>query len=249
MSVSPEKLALEMAHQLVCLGVEGFSKTSTKKLVDDGMEVLHDVYTTAVGKLQSILGKVNGEKLRQGLETAVKSATEAQWIKAYLGWPKGFGDTRIENCLALEKYVEKWPDVKSVPKGMSTGSFEEIKKAVPGYLKWRSDFPVTATVPDKVSVVAAPLPNMSPVHMVTLSNGITFAPNIRGYYVMSGFRDADLQKRLHASGWKLDDKVKKTTKFLLVPDEARETTKVKAARDAGIQILARSEAETILNNQ
>jgi DNA ligase (NAD+) len=253
-SISPEKLALEMAHQLVCLGVEGFSKTSTKKLVDDGMEVLHDVYTTAAGKLQSILGKVNGEKLRQGLETAVKSATEAQWIKAYLGWPKGFGDARIENCLTLEKYVEKWPEVKSVPKGMSSGSFEEIKKAVPGYLKWRGEFPVTATVPDKVSVVAAPaptttMPNMSPVHMVTLSNGITFAPNIRGYYVMSGFRDADLQKRLHASGWKLDDKVKKTTKFLLVPDDARETTKVKAARDAGIQILARSEAETILNNQ
>jgi hypothetical protein len=214
------------------------------------MEVLHDVYTAAASRLQGILGKVNGEKLRQGLDTAVKTATEAQWIKAYLGWPKGFGDARIQSCLALEKYIEKWPQVKSVPKGMSAGSFEEIKKAVPEYLKWRSDFPVTVTVPDKVVAAVAPvLPNMSPVHMVTLSNGITFAPTIKGYYVMSGFRDADLQTRLHARGWKLDDKVKKTTKFLLVPDEARETTKVKAAREAGIQIIARSEAETILSNQ
>lgn len=233
---TPEKLAVEMAHQLVCLGVEGISKTSTKKLIDEGMAVLLDVYKADVMRLQKVLGKVNGEKLRAGLETAIKTATAAQWIKAYLGWPKGFGDSRIENCLALEADVAKWPKVAGTPKGMSATSYEEVKKAVSGYLTWRGEFPVEAAVL-----------NMSPVPMVTLSNGVTFAPNIRGYYVMSGFRDAELQQRLHASGWKLEDKIRKTTKFLLVPDDARETTKVKAAREAGIQIVARSQAESILS--
>lgn len=234
--ISSEKLALEMAHQLVCLGIEGFSKTSTKKLVDDGLKLLLDIYKTDTVRLQSIVGKVNGEKLRQGIDTAVKSATEAQWIKAYLGWPKGFGDSRIENCLALEKHVEKWPEVRSVPKGMSAASFEEIKKAVPGYLSWRRGFPVNTTVTAMNGTV------------VTVTNPTNTVP-IKGSYVMSGFRDAELQNRLLMTGWKLDDKVKKTTKFLLVPDEARETTKVKAAREAGIQIIARSQAETILINQ
>lgn len=238
---SPEKLALEMAHQLVALGIEGVSKTTCKKLVDGGIRVLVDLKGSRIEKVKGLIGNVNGEKLMSALEPAMKDASTAAWIKAYLGWPKGFGDKRIEACLGVESDVSKWSSGGKVPKGMSGEAFAEVVKQVPGYLAWRALFPSAIVVP-KIT----PAFNNTPVHMVTLSNGISFAPNIKGYYVMSGFRDADLQKRLHEVGYRMDDKVKKTTKFLLVPDDAKETVKVKTARDAGIRIVTRSEADSLL---
>lgn len=238
---SPEKLALEMAYQLVALGIEGISKTTCKKLVDGGIRVLADLKGSSVEKVQGLIGKVNGEKLMEALEPAMKDASTAAWIKAYLGWPKGFGDKRIEACLGVEPDVSKWSATGKVPKGMSGEAFAEVVKQVPGYLAWRTLFPSAVVVPK----ITPPFSN-TPVHLVTLSNGISFAPNIKGYYVMSGFRDADLQKRLTEVGYRMDDKVKKTTKFLLVPDDAKETVKVKAARDAGIRIVTRSEAGSLL---
>lgn len=60
---------------------------------------------------------------------------------------------------------------------------------------------------------------------------------------MSGFRDASLQASLASYGWELQDAVKKNTTLLIVPDGFKETTKVKAARQAGVKIVPRSQVE------
>jgi DNA ligase (NAD+) len=223
--VSPEKLALEMEHQLVSLGVEGISKVTAKKLVEGGLRVLLAVYQAPEETLQGLIGKVNGAKLKAGLKAAVEGgAFVQQWVRAFLGWPKAFGPSRIEAILALEPYVDRWPLLCEVPKGISAAAFAEIQKAVPAYLEWRRQFPVTAAVASVASASVASAPAAT-----------------KGHYVMSGFRDADLQERLKAAGWILQDRVTKATTALLVPDDAKETTKVKAARGAGIRIVVRSD--------
>lgn len=211
---TPEKLGLEMAHQLVSLGVEGVSKVTAKKLVEAGFKNLLSVKNAPVEQLQRAIGKANGEKLFTGLKNAIEKATEAQWIRAYLGWPKGFGETRIEAVLALEPNVAGWPLLGGPPKGQSAESFKEIQKAVSGYLRWRAEFPLSS--------IAVPAPSPAPT---------------KGYYVITGFRDAALQKRLQEQGWILQDRITKQTTILLVPNDAKETTKLKAARDAGIRIV------------
>ncbi len=223
---SPEKLALEMAHQLESFGVEGCSKTTCKKLVDGGLRVLKDVQTAQVATLQGLIGKVNGEKLHTGIRVALDTATESQWIRAFLGWPKGFGTTRIEATLAVESDVAKWPQLTRPPKGQSADTFADVCKAVPAYRAWRATFGVAA--------VAAPVQKPVQIEVPT-----------KGHYVMTGFRDADLQAKLAAAGWKLQDKICKTTTVLLVADSAKETTKVKAARDAGIRILPQSQVSAL----
>jgi DNA ligase (NAD+) len=220
---SPEKLALEMAHQLESFGVEGFSKTTCKKLVDGGVRVLKDVQTASLASLQALIGKVNGEKLKTGLRVAMDTAAESQWIRAFLGWPKGFGTTRIEATLAVESDITKWPQLARPPKGQSVEAFAEVCKAVPAYSAWRATFGIAA--------VAAP----------SVPKQVQSEVPTKGFYVMTGFRDADLQTKLTAAGWKLQDKICKTTNVLLVADDAKETTKVKAARDAGIRILPRGQ--------
>ena len=219
---SPEKLALEMAHQLVALGVEGVSKVTAKKLVEGGFPTLESLKSAPQTKVQQLIGAVNGEKLVQSFQLAQTAATDAQWVRAYLGWPKGFGETRIEATLAVEPSVEKWVTIASPPKGQSAAAFQEVCKAVPGYIEWRSKFgaPIKQSKPQQPHQPVA----------------------IKGQYVMSGFRDTELQTKLQAAGWKEQDRITKATTVLLVPDSAKETQKVKAARESGVRIVARSEA-------
>lgn len=219
---SPEKLALEMAHQLVSLGVEGVSKVTAKKLVEGGIPTLEVLKTSPQAKVQQLIGAVNGEKLVNSLHTHQATATESQWIRAFLGWPNGFGESRIEATLAVEPSVEKWVSIPITPKGQSATAFQEVCKAVPAYLAWRSKF-------------GAPIKQSNPVqsHQPTVP--------LKGQYVMSGFRDAELQAKLQVAGWKEQDRLTKATTILLVPDTANETQKVKAAREAGVRIVARSD--------
>ena len=69
---------------------------------------------------------------------------------------------------------------------------------------------------------------------------------IKGHYVMSGFRDALLQKRLEDAGWILQDRISKTTTVLLIPENAKQTTKVTAALNAGIRIVKQNEVNTTM---
>lgn len=155
-------------------------------------------------------------------------ATQLQWIKAYLGWPKAFGTTRATALLELEPSVAKWSTIGLPPKGISADSFAEIIKAVPAYLTWRTTFP-------------------EPNGLLQTSMELVATPTVprKGYYVLTGFRDAELQTRLNTLGWIQQDRITKTTTLLLVPDSAKDTVKTKAARDAGIQILPRNQVETL----
>lgn len=220
---SPEKLALEMAHQLVALGVEGVSKVTAKKLVDGGIQTLVQLKDIPKERVQQLIGAVNGEKLVTACKACQTTATEAQWIRAFLGWPKGFGESRIEATLAAESSVEKWLTLTAPPKGQSAAAFQDVCKVVPDYLAWRAKF--------GTPIVQAPKPPQAQSQVT------------KGHYVMSGFRDAELQANLHAAGWKEQDRITKQTTVLLVPDSAKETQKVKAAREAGVKIVPRSEAK------
>jgi NAD-dependent DNA ligase len=228
--VSIEKLALELAHGLITFGIEGISKTSTKKLVQGKIQTLQELMKAPVNQLQSLLGKTTGVTLHTSLPKALASATSNQWIYAYLGWPKGFGPTRIAAMLELESNVAKWSTIGLPPKGIGADSFAELLKAVPSYLEWRNSF----TIPTSIELCTTPKQTQQ-VNQQT-----------KGFYVLSGFRDAELQTKLEAAGWKLQERITAQTNVLLIPSSAKETTKVQAARKAGIRIISRNEVDSLL---
>lgn len=218
---TPEKLALEMAHSLVCLGIEGISKVTAKKLVEAGYKTLKQVWDAPVASLQAAIGPGNGQKLFEGLRGL--TVPEDKWMRAYCGWPKGFGETRITGVMAIETDPAKWSGLAKPPKGQSADAFAEVVKAVPEYLAWRKQFGCVAAVVPTAAAVAT-----------------------KGNYVMTGFRDSDLQTKLAEVGWVLKDTITSSTTVLLVADGGKETTKVAAARKAGVRIVPRSEASSLL---
>jgi DNA ligase (NAD+) len=224
---TPEKMALELAHQVVTLGVEGFSKTSMLKLVQSNVRTLKNLLDVKEAEVQKILGSVNGKKLVDGIHLAVSKATEDLWIAAFLGWPKGFGAARIKSALEFESNVGAWPTKVGSPKGLSGSSFGEIRAAVPAYLEWRTNIGVPTPTSGSIGGAGGAVDSV-----------VQKAP-FKGNYVLTGFRDAILQKRLEESGWVLQERVTKTTNVLIIADSSKETTKVKSARDAGVRILTR----------
>lgn len=219
-----DTLALEMAHSLISLGVEGLSATSTKKLVEGGYPTLNNVWKATEQQLQGCIGKANGAKLRKGLDTL--EASHIQWIHAFPGWPKGFGERKITKTLEKQSNVSLWQGTNP-PEGQTSTTFTEVCKCVPSYLEWRAQFPQQKQ--PRVAPVLAPAPTPS--------------KNV-GSYVMTGFRDAELSKRLEAIGWTLQERVNKETTLLLVAD-ATETAKTKAAKEKGIRILQRNEVNSL----
>jgi NAD-dependent DNA ligase len=229
LTVSHDKLALELTHGLVALGVEGISKTTAKKLVEGNVTTLQIILTTPVDKLQALIGKVNGSKLFEGLPKVMATASEAQWIYTYLGWPKAFGKTRIASTLELESDVSKWPSIGLPPKGISADSFAEVLKAVPAYLTWRTSFPSTVQ-----TIIELP--------------SLKVQREFKGNYVLTGFRDAKLQKRLEEAGWIQEERITKTTNLLIVSsilEGSKESGKMKSAREAGIRILPRDQVDIL----
>jgi NAD-dependent DNA ligase len=217
-----EAYALEMAHSLINLGVEGLSATSTKKLVDGGYKTLDLVWKATEAGLQKYLGKVAGAKLRKALDEL--KATNLQWIHAYHGWPKGFGERKIASTLTSEPDVSKWPQLSVAPQGQTMATFSEVCKYVPSYLAWRALVNL-----EPVVVEAAPIKN-------------NVGP--KGFYVMTGFRDAELSTKLAEAGWTLQERITKETSVLLVADN-KETTKTKAALEKGIRIVLRNNANSL----
>jgi hypothetical protein len=132
----------------------------------------------------------------------------------------------------MEGDVAKWPSLKAPPKGQSVEAFAEVVKCVPAYLVWRGLFAAPAPAPPAPAPAPAPAAPAAQVKE-------------KGTYVMSGFRDAAISTRLAAAGWKMAEKVSRSTSFLLIPDDAKETVKVKAARDAGIRIVTRSQVDGV----
>ena len=221
-----DALALEMAHSLINLGVEGLSATSTKKIVIGGYKTLDLVWKASETDLQKCIGKVAGSKLHKALDEL--KATNLQWIHAYHGWPKGFGERKIAATLTVEADVSKWPSMKVAPSGQTMATFSEVCKYVSGYLSWRGQFKAVVVEPPETCH-----PN---------NGGPVKIP--KGFYVMSGFRDADLSSKLAEAGWILQDRINKETTVLLVAD-MKESTKTKAALEKGIRILLRNNANSL----
>ena len=233
--MSSESKALHIVHTLTHMGIEGIRASTAMKLVEMGIDGIANIGKTSSAKLQEIVGPKTGSKLSVELKECLKKAQEKNWILAYPSWPKGFGDVRMDAALLLEPSVTKWPSLTKSPQKMSMDSFKEIQNCVPAFLAWRQEL---MTVFDISTTSAIPVVANTTLVEAIVKNG--------KMYVMSGFRDKEISLLLDAAGWEQQDRITKTTTVLLVPDDAKETEKVRAARTAGVRIVVRSQIKSIL---
>lgn len=126
-----ETLAKDMVHSLTTFGVEGIRQTSAEKLVVGGVRTVLQLIASRPETLQTILGATTGERLLTDFNACLKKASATQWIQAWPGWPRGFGERKITATLEWQADVECWPTTSGTPKSMSASVLAEIVACVP----------------------------------------------------------------------------------------------------------------------
>jgi len=220
-SQNTEVQAKLLVHSLTTFGLEGFREASALSLCLEGITSIPSIIKAGKNHLQEILGKVLGQRLFDSQELMSKASFET-WLVAAPCWPKGLGSTKLIGLYNVEPDITKWGPQKI--KGLSSSSILLIKEHLPQFIAWKK------SIEDLITIQV----NAKPIVVKTITTPT------KGMVCMSGFRDADLKKKLEENGYVVHDSVTKTTAALFVADISKLTTKIESAKKHGIPIYDRS---------
>ena len=251
--VTTEKHALFMVDSLNVFDIDGVSTKNAAKLVEGGFKDLAALWGATEAELVAVVGTALGAKLFQQLHNKLPVASPEQWIAAYQGWPRGFGKSRIAALLESGP-VESWAGLKTPPKGIGRETFDDIIGCVDGWVAWRKGFKFqtkrvkpTSIVQENGSTKPVQAPASASAPEQAQVQVPTKAPEKKGAFVMTGFRDKELEVRLSAAGWVTHDTVKRDTTVLIVADESKMgSSKVAEAQKKGVRIILRKDVDQLL---
>ncbi len=234
---SAEQQARHLENALVVLGVDGAGPAAAKALVEEELTSVQDLLEMPAGTLAAILGPGKGPQLRERLHAAIAAAPLQTLVLASKEAPKGMGRSKLAKLLQAYPDCSKWSSKLKPPAAWSEATWEEFCEIWPAIRKeiegWRKAVGAAGGAAAAAPAPAAPAAT-------------------KGGVCMSGFRDAALAAAAAAAGYSADDSVKKTTRFLIVPDKedpaTMSTGKAVKAREYGARIMRASEWKTYLQN-
>jgi len=232
-------IAAQFMKMATRLGWETIGPAQMKALVDAGYTTVSLLRKVTEADLKKLLGPVKGAHFFKTIQSEGWSkATEIDLFVASPLCPGGIGKTRLEALLVSEPDVTKWADTGMIaPKGWSVDSLREFQVVWRAYETFR-----------KSEWAFLPYPRVVMTESATQSvtQSVTVPVVSKGSVVFTGFRDADLETKLAAKGYKVVDAVKSDTKAVLIADkedpETYTSTKIeKAKKIPGCVILRRAD--------
>ena len=210
-----------LLHAFQTLGVEGIGPGLVQKVVEGGFTTMKKVWDAKESDLADCIGAGRAPAFIKSLKERRATASIGTLVVASNRLPRGIGERKLRAVFDKESDPAKWSISLYPVEGWSAETFQELLDKVPKVLDWiRESFP---------GPLLLPLP-LAPTPAASLATATKFV-------VFSGVRDKVLEGKLAAAGWAMEDSVTKKTTALVVPEDAKETGKLKKARDLGIQIL------------
>lgn len=234
---SADQIKRHLENALAVLGVDGAGPAAAAALVENELMTIQDILEMPAETLAPILGPGKGPQLLERLQAAVRSAPLQTLILATQDVPKGLGRSKLAKLLEAYPNCDKWKEDREPPAGWSSTTWEEfcevwpdIREEIEGWKEEVGEAEVNLAAASKVAAKA-----------------VTAAASAvkKGGICMSGFRDAALAAAATAAGYTIDDNVKKSTTFLIVPDKedpaTMSTGKALKAREYGASIMRASD--------
>jgi NAD-dependent DNA ligase len=216
-------------YMMTQLGVKQFGPARLEAMKEAGVEDFAHMCQLEESVWADVLGKGIGPKLRAAVFAASGAANRRQKLACY-PWPTDMtvGTTRI---IASEDMLESGK--KDKPDGFSAAAWERYLAELPAAEKWCAEqFGSIQPVIHSVAVAVAPKPKK-------------VASQAKGVICMTGFRDSALQVRLEEAGYAVAAWGAKTT-ILLVPSASENNKKIQEAKEKGIRIVSKADAEQLL---
>jgi DNA ligase (NAD+) len=214
-----------LLHALQTLEVDGIGPGLVAKLVEGGIDTMLKLWNAKTLNI----GSGRGPALMASLRKKREEASLVTLLVASNLLPRGVGERKLRVLFDKEADPRKWTSSMKVA-GWSTETLEELVSALPAALDWSvSSFPgFVASAPAPAAAAPASAPASAPVAA------------LQGHVVFTGVRDKMLEGIIKDK-WSVDDSITKKTTVLVTADEAKETGKVKKAREAGVRIMTITE--------
>jgi len=228
-TLDKEQACIQLTKALRELGAENVGPGIVEKLYAAGFKTIRQIYGATVADLAGAEGfqQRGAERTYEGLRAGQKGWTELTFMVASCTMPRGVGHTKLMPLLEVEPNVARWPEMDfGAIAGISAGTLDSIRDAVPAYLAWRD-------------ATGLSVPTAKPAAK---------PPATRFVVVFTGERDKALEASLEAAGHTVGASITKATTHVVYPDGPEPTSsKITKAHSQKIPVMTRSEFTKLMS--
>ena len=224
-------------HFFSTLDTKGLGEKNIEKMYEAGLDSIEKILKATEEDLLTVEGfkEKTASNLVQNISNSMKNVNLAKLMAASNKLGEGMGERRMKQVL------EAYPNIMVDYKKWSKKEFIDKIKELDGWEDKTST--VLATSFDDFVKFYQKLKSFITLEKVkeiktTKLTGKTM--------VLSGFRDAEIQKKLEDMGVKISSSVSKNTDYLVVKDKEETTSKIEKAKELGIKIITKNELIKLL---
>lgn len=239
------------------IGVEGLSTGNTRKLIGAGFDTIAKIIRMTQDDFLSVDGFKErlSTKIRTGIENNLKEASLAELMHASNIFGRGFGVKKLQAILDAEPTIvhaktkannDLVSKIQTIP-GMAAKTSSQFVKNLPPFVAWMKNAGLdakmnatqNATQNASQNATQNATQNASPENTIQTKANPLYGKR----YVITGFRDKALVKKLAELGAINTTSVSKNTDFVIVKSKGHDgdTGKAKEARTLGIKLITPSE--------
>jgi len=226
--VNQEMIQKKLEHFAKTLDIPNLGPGLVAKLVAGGIQTTNDLATISQETLKRLVGDGMAVKIYPVLQTRITNCTELDLMVASSCMPRGIGDTKLQALFLQEADPRKWKTLQTC-EGWSKDALKSFLQFLPTYESWRA-----------TELKSIPYPRLTTWHHPP-PPGIIY-PKPMGTICLTGFRDAEFQRRMEEKGFVFTNSVTKKTTLLVVKSTDDTSEKVKKAQDLEVRILTREQA-------
>jgi len=224
-------------HFFSTLDTKGLGEKNVEKMYEAGLDSIEKILKATEKDLLTVEGfkEKTAFNLVQNISDSMKNVNLAKLMAASNKLGEGMGERRMKQVL------EAYPNIMVDYKKWSKKEFIDKIKELDGWEDKTST--ILATSFDDFVKFYQKLKSFITLEKVkeiktTKLTGKTM--------VLSGFRDAEIQKKLEDMGVKISSSVSKNTDYLVVKDKDETTSKIEKAKELGIKIITKNELIKLL---
>ncbi len=214
------------------IGVEGLSTGNVKRIIEADFDTVPEILRMDVNEFLLVEGfkEKTATKLYDGIREKIDAASLVTIMSASNMFGRGFSEKKLELImesyptvlLSKESNSQKINKISAI-KGMATKTAEAFVERIPDFINFIKD----AGLVKKLAFEKKQVDQSHPLYGKSI--------------VMTGFRDAILQKELEEVGAKVGSSVSSKTFVLLVKDKDDDTGKVLDAKKNGVPLMTPQE--------
>ena len=229
------------------IGVDGLSTGHARKIISAGFDTIPKIIKMTQDDFLEVEGfkEKLATKIRTNIETRLGEASLAELMHASNLFGRGFGVKRLQAILDAEPTIvnlqgtnteEMIAKLQSIP-GMAVKTSTQFGKHLPTFIAWLKEAGLT----EKLKITKSNNNNNHNNNKAKEDSKNKSKPLYGKKFVITGFRDKELVKKLTELGALNTSSVSKNTDFVIVKSLDETTGKAEEARTLGIKLMTPSE--------